>query len=114
MKAGWIFTPNEIVDGGNQPYFPPGVSPGFTSINPVEIHRLTGSAVPHVHLLVNGVALANDFLAAHEHYAIGADGVYFQVVKAYCRRTRGKSSTCWTRRERSAWEVRNEKEDTEA
>lgn len=79
MKAGWIFTPNVIVNGVNTPYFPAGVSAPFSTTNPVEIHRLTGST--HVHLLVNGLALANDFKTAHEHYAIRADGIYFQAVK---------------------------------
>lgn len=77
MRAGWIFTPCIVGgDGTLRPYFPAGTNPSFT--NTIEVYRLTGSAVPHVHYLAGPFAVPNMDLGDNHWHAVLRSGAFYQ------------------------------------
>jgi len=88
MKAGWLFARNAgdgTESNPNRPALPVGVRGKMT--NPGDIIRLTGPVGPsaHRHLLVGGIALADDNLdggvgEGHVHYVLKVNGQWQQVT----------------------------------
>jgi hypothetical protein len=78
MKAGWVFTPAIENDGTIEPYFPAGMSGDFRMTSPIDIHRLTGSAVPHVHYLTGAFAIPNMELGDNHWHAVLRAGEFYQ------------------------------------
>ena len=87
-KAGWLFAKNAgdgTEDNSNRPALPVGVGGKWTM--PGDIIRLTGPVGPntHRHLLVGGIALADDNLdggvgEGHVHYVLKINDVWQQVT----------------------------------
>ena len=82
MKAFWLFSTNAgdgSEDDPNRPALPAGVGGRWTC--PGDVIRLTGSPVPHTHLLVGGVALPDDNLGdGHRHYVVKVAGSWQQLT----------------------------------
>jgi len=78
MKSGWIFTPAIETAEGVEPYFPTGMSGEFRHVNPIDIHRLTGSAVPHIHYLTGAFGIANMDLGDNHWHAVLRVGEFYQ------------------------------------
>ena len=83
-KAFWMFATATVVDGVAKPALP--LNSGQGTI-PGEIIRLTGPAGPnaHRHLLVGGIALADDNLdgftgEGHVHYVLKINDAWQQVT----------------------------------
>ncbi|NIP93595.1 MAG: hypothetical protein GWO24_09110, partial [Akkermansiaceae bacterium] len=67
------------MDGGLVPYFPEGLSgEGFSATNALEVYRLTGSAVPHVHYLAGAFGLPNMALDDNHWHAVIRSGEFYQ------------------------------------
>lgn len=82
MQAGWIFTPCVESASALVPYFPAEVSrEDFSATNALEVYRLTGSPVPHVHYLAGAFGLPNMALNDnHWHAVIRSGGFYEQYT----------------------------------